>query len=218
MSLVSAVTNLLSNTLSMGAGAAVGSQTMLRYQIHKQPYPMPHQLAPALDHPLRLRYRNVAETLGLFGITAGLTVLDVGCGTGLFTVPAARMVGEHGRVIAVDIQRELLEETRSRCVDAGIAERCAFHHAGAYKLPLESQSVDVALCIATLGEAPDRLHVLLELFRVLKSGGRLAVSEELPDPAYLPAGLVRQYAEEAGFSFAGKTGNPFLYQMVFARP
>lgn len=218
MSLLSSAAKLLANTLSMTAGTVVGSQTALRWQVHRQPHPMPHQVAAALDHPLRLRYRDVAETLALFGITAGLTVLDLGCGTGVFTIPAARMVGENGKVIAVDIQQPLLEEVRRRAIEAGVAERCVFHHAGAYRLPLENQSVDVALGIATLGEVPDRLHALLELFRVIKPGGRLAISEELPDPAYLPAGAVRQFAEEAGFSFAGKTGSPFVYQMVFTRP
>jgi ubiquinone/menaquinone biosynthesis C-methylase UbiE len=218
MSLISSVTKLLGNTISMTAGTVVGSQTALRWQVHRQPYPMPQQVAAVLDHPLRFRYRGVSDTLALFGITSGLTVLDLGCGTGVFTIPAARMVGENGKVIAVDIQMPLLEEVRRRTIEAGVAERCAFHHAGAYRLPLENQSVDVALCIATLGEVPDRLHALLELYRVIKPGGRLAISEELPDPAYLPAGAVRQYGEEAGFSFAGKTGSPFVYQMVFTRP
>lgn len=208
----------IGNLLSMGVGSAVGSQTALRMQIHRQPHPMPHQVAAVLDHPLRLRYRDPAESLGLFGIGVGMTVLDLGCGTGLFTVPAARMVWDEGMVHAVDIQVPMLEETRWRCAEAGIAERCAFHHAGAYDLPLENQSVDVAICIATLGEIPDRLHAMLELYRVIKKGGRLAVSEELLDPAYLSSGTVRQFAEEAGFSFAGKTGNPFCYHIVFTRP
>lgn len=218
MSLLSGVTKMLANSLSLSAGTVVGSQTALRWQVYRQPHPMPHQVAAVLDHPLRFRYRGVADTLALFGITAGVTVLDLGCGTGVFTIPAARMVGDQGRVIAVDIQQPLLEVARQRSIEAGVAERCVFHHAGAYRLPLENQSVDVALCIATLGEVPDRLHALLELFRVIKPGGRLSISEELPDPAYLPSGAVRQVAEEAGFSFAGKTGSAFVYQIVFTRP
>ncbi len=218
MSFLSGLVNTLANTISMGAGSVIGSQTALRVQVHMQPYPMPHQVAKVLDHPLRQRYRDVGETLGLFGIGAGMTVLDLGCGTGLFTIPAARMVGENGRVHAIDIQQPLLEETRKRAIEAGIAERCTFQHAGAYELGLETQSIDVALLIATLGEIPDKLHAMLELYRVIRPGGRVCVSEELPDPAYLPSSAVRQYAEAAGFLFAGKTGNPFCYQMVFTHP
>ncbi len=218
MSFFNGLVNTLANTLTGTVGAAIGSQTALRVQVHMQPYPMPHQVAKVLDHPLRQRYRDVGDTLGLFGISAGMTVLDLGCGTGLFTIPAARMVGESGRVHAVDIQTQMLDVTRTRAEEAGIGARCSFHHAGAYELALETQSVDVALVVATLGEIPDKLHAMLELYRVIRPGGRVCISEELLDPAYLPSSAVRQYAESAGFLFAGKTGNPFCYQMVFTHP
>lgn len=218
MSFVSGLVNTIANTLTGTVGAVIGSQTALRVQVHLHPHPMPHQVAKVLDHPLRQRYRDVGETLGLFGIGAGMSVLDLGCGTGLFTIPAARMVGEMGRVHAVDLQSPLLEESRKRAEEAGIAERVSFYHAGAYQLPLETQSVDIAIVIATLGEIPDKLHAMLELYRVIRPGGRVCISEELPDPAYLPSSAVRQYAESAGFLFAGKIGNPFCYQMVFTHP
>ena len=79
----------LTNFLSLGAGAAIGAQVSLRAACANQPRPMPHQHAAALDHPLRLRYRNPREVLGLFGFQAGMTVLDLGCGTGTFTVEMA---------------------------------------------------------------------------------------------------------------------------------
>ena len=212
------IVRALSNTLSFGAGSVLGSQLSLRYSAHTQPHPMPHQLAGLLDHPLRLRYRNPSETLGLFGLAAGMTVLDLGCGTGLFTEEMARMVGPSGTVHAVDLQLPLLDEARFRLLDVGFADRCVLHHAGAYTLPIEGASVDVAVLVATLGEIPNKLHALLELFRVIKPGGRLAVSEEILHLAYMGSGAVRSLAQEAGFSFAGKTGTPFCYHTVFTRP
>lgn len=208
----------LASTLSFGAGAIIGSQTTLRVNAQANPHPMPHQLAGLLDHPLRLRYRNPAETLGLFGFAAGMTVLDLGCGTGVFTEEMARMVGPTGTVHGVDMQTHLLEEARARLLEAGFADRCVLHHSGAYSLPIEDASVDLAVLIATLGEIPDKVHALLELHRIVKPGGRLAVSEELLHPAYMASGAVRSLAQEAGFSFAGKTGNPFCYHMIFVRP
>ncbi|MEZ4584485.1 MAG: methyltransferase domain-containing protein [Caldilineaceae bacterium] len=68
-------------------------------------------IAPLLDHGLRLRYRDPLETLGLFGIAPGMTVLDLGCGTGLFTAAMARMVGPTGTVHAVDVQQPMLDAT-----------------------------------------------------------------------------------------------------------
>ncbi len=210
--------NLLANTTLLGLGSAVGSQVTLRIHAHRQPHPLPHQMAALLDHPLRLRYRNPGDTLGLFGLGAGMTVLDLGCGTGLFTEEAARMVGPTGRVHAVDIQAPMLAAARTRVAAAGFGERVHFHHAGAYALPLENLSADVALLIAVLGEVPDRLHALLEVYRVLKPGGRLAVGEEPAHPAYMGGRTLRALAAQAGFVFVAQTGGPLAYNAVFERP
>ncbi len=208
----------LAKGLLLSAGAAVGAQIAMRVDAQLQPHPMPHQMAALLDNPLRLRYRNVSDALGLYGIEAGMTTLDLGCGTGLFSEELAHMVGPTGIVHGVDIQSPMVEATRTRMIEAGLADRGTLHHAGAYSLPLEDGSVDVAILIATLGEIPDRLHALLELQRVIRPGGRLAISEEMPHPAYMTARAVRRFAAEAGFVLNGKTGNPFCYHMVFTRP
>ncbi|HMT07562.1 MAG TPA: methyltransferase domain-containing protein, partial [Pyrinomonadaceae bacterium] len=205
------VLNFVTNVLSAGAGAALSSQVTLRVLCQRTPHPMPHQLSATLDHSLRLRYRDPSETLGLLGFTAGMTVMDLGCGTGLFTVDMARMVGANGVVHAVDIQAPLVEQTRQRILGAGLAERVRFHHSSAYDLPVADESIDLAVMIATIGEIPERLRALVELRRVLKPDGRLAISEELPDPAYMTAGAVRQWAEDAGFRMLGKTGSFFCY-------
>ena len=204
--------------LLLSAAAAVGAQIALRVDAHLQPHPMPHQMAALLDNPLRLRYRNPSDSLGLYGIEAGMQTLDLGCGTGLISEELARMVGPSGMVHGVDIQAAMVEATRSRMVAAGLADRGALHHAGAYSLPLDDGSIDVAILIATLGEIPDRLHALLELQRVIRPGGRLAISEEMPHPAYMASRSVRRFAAEAGFVLEGKIGNPFCYHMVFTRP
>lgn len=216
-SVVARIGDGLARGLLLSVGAAVGTQIALRVDAHLQPHPLPHQMAGLLDNPLRLRYRNVGDSLGLYGIEAGMHMLDLGCGTGLFTVELARMVGPTGVVHGVDIQSAMVEATRSRMVTAGLAERATLHHAGAYRLPLDDGSIDVAILIATLGEIPDRLHALLELQRVIRPGGRLAISEEIAHPAYMTAAGVRRFAGEAGFLLAGKTGTAFCYHMVFLR-
>ena len=211
----SAPLRFVANSVAATVGAAAGSQASLRAELWRQPRPMPHQMAAWLDHPARLRYRNPGETLGLFGLFGGMTVLDLGCGTGLFTAEMARMVGGEGSVHAVDLQPQLLAAARRRLEQAGLAERVQFHVRGAYDLPLRDSSVDVAVLIALLGEIPDRGRALAEVRRVLKPGARLAVSEELPDPAYVPAHLVRKWGETAGFGYGGKNGSPFCYSMIF---
>ncbi len=212
---MNALLNFAANTLTLGVGAVAGMQTTMRAGQNLSPYPLPHQFAALLDHPWRLRYLHPGDILGLFGVYAGATVLDLGCGTGLFTVNAAQMVGEQGHIHAVDVQSAMLDQTRGKVEAANLAERVELHWCGAYDIPLPDDSVDLAIVIATLGEIPDKPAALSELRRVIKPGGRLGIGEELPHPAYLLSSSLRRWTAEAGFRHAGKTGSPFCYQMVF---
>lgn len=187
----------------------------MRIACRRNPHPMPHQFANLLDHSLRMRYRDPVETLGEMGFAAGMTVLDLGCGTGTFTVEMARMVGSTGTVHAVDLQQSLLDTAADRIQQANLPAAVHFHHSGAYRLPLEQSSVDLAVVIATLSQIPDSILVLAELRRVIKAGGRLAISEELPDPAYVLPQVTRRRAEASGFGFVHQSGSPFCYTQLF---
>ena len=206
---------LLTNSLLMGLGAAIGNQVSQRITCSRSPYPMPHQFAKMLDHPWRLRYREPVETVGNLGITAGMTLLDLGCGTGTFTMEMAQMVGSEGIVHAVDLQRPFLENAQKRITEAGLETQVRWHHSGAYQLPIDTSVIDLAIVIATLSEIPDKIAVLAELRRVLKPGARLAVSEELPDPTYVPPQVTRRQVETAGFTFGGQHGSFFCYSQIF---
>lgn len=209
-----AVGNGVANTLAVGASLVLGSQVALRAGVWMQPRPMPHRQAALLEHPLRLRYRDVGALLGEIGLVAGTDVADLGCGTGLFTLEMARRVGDTGQVHAVDIQQPMLDAARHRVEAAGLGPRVRWYHSGMHTLPLPDESVEVALMAAVLGQLPARMLALDEVRRILRPGGRLAISEELPDPAYAPAPLVRRWAEQAGFRFGGLRGNPFCYTML----
>ncbi len=211
----SSIVRSLSNSLAATVGAVISSQVTLRAACLLRPRPMPHQFAAFLDHPWRLRYRHPGDTLGLYGVGAGMTVLDLGCGTGVFTVEMANRVGANGLVHAVDIQRELLVAADKRLAGAGLSERVHLHWCGAYDLPLADDSVDVAVLIATLPQIPDRFRALAEVRRVLKPEGRLAISEEVADPSYVPPNVTRGWAEEAGFIYGGRSGSLFCYNMIF---
>jgi SAM-dependent methyltransferase len=208
------VTTGVVTMLAAGAGLLVASQVALRAGVWMQPRPMPHQQAALLEHPLRLRYRNPSELLGRIGVFGGMTVADLGCGTGLFTQEMAQRVGDGGQVHAVDIQAQMIAHAKARIDAAGLGKHVRFHHSGLHTLPLPDKSVDVALMAAVLGELPARLLALDEVRRILKPGASLAISEEMPDPAYTPAPLARRWAEQAGFRFGGLTGTPFCYTML----
>lgn len=207
--------SLIGNTLSLGAGSLVGSQLALRATHQLQPYPMPHQLAQLLDHPMRLRYLHPAEILGMYGVTTGMTVLDAGCGSGLFTQDLAHMVGVQGTVHAADIQAPMLTLTRRRLAAASLLERVQLHCRSIFDLPLPDDAIDLAVAVSTLGEIPDKPAALSELRRVIKPGGRLGITEEMLHPAYILPGSLRDWLEGAGFRQYGRTGSPFCYHTIF---
>jgi ubiquinone/menaquinone biosynthesis C-methylase UbiE len=208
--------NFVANTLASGIGAATGIQATLRATQNLRPYPLPRQFAGLLDLPLRRQYLDPGEVLGMYGVAGGMELLEIGCGTGLFTVEMARMLGDQGTVHAVDVQPAMIQRTQARTAGAGVAHMVQLHHCGVYDLPFADDTIDLAVLISTLGEVPDKPAAFSELRRVLKPGARLGVTEELLFTTYQLAGSARRWAEDAGFRFLAKTGSPVCYHMVFA--
>ena len=100
--------------------------------------------------------------------------------------------------------------------EAGLAN-VETHVAGAYELPLESESIDRAFLVTVLPEIPDGNRALAELWRVLKPGGRLSITEEFMDPDYpFPLETIRR-VEAAGFELVQRFGNPWVYTANFQR-
>lgn len=128
-----------------------------------------------LDGPLRWALGEVDGLLREIGPCQGMTVVDLGAGTGYATIPAARAVGPDGTVIAVDGCRELLEILARKATAAHLPVRTV--HADAAELPLPDAGADLALCTYVLHELADPAPALAELHRVLRPGGRLIVAD-----------------------------------------
>lgn len=135
----------------------------------------PWWLAYTFDNPLRwLIHRPRRLFDGLVG--EGQTALDVGCGLGYFTVGLARMVGETGRVIAVDVQEGMLAGVRRRAGRAGVLDRVRLQQSRAERMGL-TEPVDFALAFWMVHEVPDKEAFFDEVAGLLRPGGRFLMVE-----------------------------------------
>jgi len=177
-------------------------------------FPTPAFLVRFMDNPVRQWMQPPAKVVGWMDIEEGMQVLELGPGSGVFTVEAARLADEAGRVFAVDIQPRVISKLNGRLRREGISNVVAAV-ASAYELPLPSKSVDRVFMIAVLAEIPDTRRALLEIRRVLKDDGLLAIGELVPDPDYPRRKTVVRWCRDAGFELVGGYGGVLHYLLVF---
>jgi SAM-dependent methyltransferase len=158
-------------------------------------------------------------------IQAGEVVVDLGSGAGFDCFLAARQVGDAGRVIGVDMTHEMLKKARGNAARIGLGN-VEFRLGELEHLPIADATADAVISNCVINLVPDQKQVFREAFRVLKSGGRLAVSDiintaPLPvelrsDPALLcgcvagaaPAEHVAAWLASAGFVDVRVTPKP----------
>ena len=152
----------------------------------------PWWLAYTFDHALRrLIHKPEVMLAGL--VLPGQTVLDMGCGMGFFSLAMARMVGEKGRVLCVDLQKKMLDALERRAQRAGLLPRMQLCQCRADRIGIR-RPVDFALSFWMVHEVPDQKALLAEVFSLLRPGARYLLVEPF---IHVSAPAFRQTVEMA---------------------
>jgi ubiquinone/menaquinone biosynthesis C-methylase UbiE len=148
--------------------------------------------ASAVDHAL-----GVGNHLRHARIEPGDTVLDLGCGSGIDSILAARRTGPSGRVFALDFLPEMLERTASAAEQAGLGNVEPLE-GEMEAIPLADDSVDVVISNGVINLSPRKARVLAECARVLRPGGEFCVADLTVDDEELPPEVLTHPAAWAG--------------------
>jgi arsenite methyltransferase len=121
-------------------------------------------------------FAGTGNPFALGELNPGEHVVDVGCGAGIDSLVAARMVDPGGKVIGVDMTPAMLEKARRASEEAGIGN-VEFREAYGESLPVPDAWADVVISNGVFNLMPDKTIALAEMFRVLKAGGRLQIAD-----------------------------------------
>ncbi len=197
--------------LLLGAAALAGAALYWRRNPSACPYGQRWMVE--IPHPFVTRER-LKEILA---VSQGERILEVGPGTGYYTLDVAEWLGERGSVDILDIQQEMLDHTMTAAGERGITNITATQ-SDATRMPYDDAGFDGAFLVTVLGEIPDQDAALRELARVVKPGGRVVIGELMGDPHYVTLSSMRLRAAGAGLEFERRVGNALGFFARFRRP
>jgi ubiquinone/menaquinone biosynthesis C-methylase UbiE len=185
---------------------------------HRRKIPCPTWLSWMVERDNPFAKNNTApEIIRSLDLRPGMKVLDAGCGPGRLIIPIAERIGPAGEVTAMDIQSGMLDRVRIKAQRANL-ENIRFIQGGIGEEKLERNVYDRALLVTVLGEIPERVTALKEIFAALIPGGILTVTEIVFDPHFQKRDTVIRLAQEAGFREKGFFGKWFAYTINLEKP
>jgi len=169
----------------------------------------------ALDNTIRRLVQPPGTLIDRF-ISPGMTILDLGCGPGYFTLPMAHKTGSKGSVTAADIQAGMLVRIKNKIKNTALENRIIIHNCGEKSIGLLGQ-YDFALTFWMVHEVPNANNFIGEIFKLMKNGGKWLFVE--------PKGHVNKYefnknvvlAKQIGFTIEDEPKIGFSRAVLFIK-
>jgi ubiquinone/menaquinone biosynthesis C-methylase UbiE len=190
--------------LSFETGGSIFMSTLLDKLLSRDEKVCPWWMAWTFDNPLRKWLHDPQQILGPH-VKEGMTVADIGCGMGYFSIAMAKMVGPKGKVISIDVQQRMLDLCRKRAYRAGVSDRIQAIHAAPDNIRV-SVPVDFVLAFWMIHEVKDIPRFFGQVASVLQPGGEMLYAEPRMHVTQRRFEEIIGYAKAAGFS--RETGPP----------
>ncbi|PVY77577.1 methyltransferase family protein [Tamilnaduibacter salinus] len=171
----------------------------------------PHQMSWVLDLPGRGVIMSAATVAGRLPVKPDAQVLEIGPGSGYYSVEVARRVPEGGLTL-VDVQQQMLDKSANKLRAAGITHFSTQQSDG-QSLPFEDGAFDALFLVTVFGEIEARESFLKEASRVLKDDGVLSITEHHPDPDFESSEAVSECLRQHGFVPLQKLGWRWAYTL-----
>jgi ubiquinone/menaquinone biosynthesis C-methylase UbiE len=153
--------------------------------------------APFFDNLFRKIFQDPEKIVGPY-VRPGMTAMDIGCGPGFFTLAMAKMVGPGGKVIAIDMQQEMLDLVKRKSDQAGLSDRIRFHRCRQDSLDTDAKAGFI-LSFYMVHEVPERDALFREGSGLLEPGGRYLIVEPGFHVSAEAFEDTLRHAEKAGF-------------------
>jgi ubiquinone/menaquinone biosynthesis C-methylase UbiE len=154
------------------------------------------------DNPLRRLIHDPQKILSPY-VSRGNTILDVGCGMGVFSLGLAELVGPEGKVITADLQEKMLAGLQKRAERAGLFDRIQLQHCTHDEIGVD-EPLDFALAFWMAHEVRQPLPFLRQIYQPLRPGANLLIAEPLIHVSSKAFEQTVSLAQETGFQLAGR--------------
>ena len=175
----------------------------------------PWWLAYTFDNPLRRIFHKPEEIFSPY-LTKGMTAIDLGCGMGYFSIGMAKIVGETGRIIAVDVQQKMLDILKKRAKKADVANRITTLRCDENSIGIH-EAVNFALAFWMAHETPNEMHFFKQIYAILKKSGKFLLAEPRGHVTLSEFKKTLSIAQELGFKLIDSPVISLSHAAVFEK-